>query len=163
MIYFTYFLVILAINLIISLIVYVSLKRQIEHSRDPRHVLDDIRDEVDRILVELNHATDRNIELIENRVDILRKLIDKADRRISLLQRKEEKEERKTKLYSALERKQVLETDKGIKSKEDITNRVVNLYKSGLSEAVIAKEVGLTIGEVQLIISLNMRGLVNGR
>ncbi len=169
MVYFTYFLLVLGVSFIVSLVVYLKLNRKIEKNNNPKYLLKEIRDEIDRMLVELNQATVQNIELIEDRIDQLKALIEKADRRIALLKREEEKELKNTRLYAELGKKKILQTTreerdiKKQKPEEDVSKRVLNMYKSGFAESLIAREVGLTIGEVQLIISLNKKGFVNGK
>ncbi|MEE9306355.1 MAG: hypothetical protein V3V57_02360, partial [Spirochaetia bacterium] len=49
-------------------VVYLILKRGLSKSLDPQTVLESIREEVDRIIVELNSTTDRNITLLEDKV-----------------------------------------------------------------------------------------------
>ncbi len=158
----------LAVSFIISLVVYLKLNRKIETTKNPKYVLKEIRDEVDRILVELNQTTAQNIELIEDRIALLKSLIEKADKRIALLKREEEKGIKNTHIYAELGKKrtigEVREKEKrGQKTETDVSQKVLNMYKSGFAESLIAKEVGLTIGEVQLIISLNRKGLVDGK
>ncbi len=167
MVYFTYFLLILAVVFIVSLVIYLKLNRKIERNNNPKYLLREIRDEIDRMIVELNQTTAQNIELIEDRIDLLKRLIEKADKRIALLKHNEEKNLKNTRIYAELGRKKFFDEEikKGRKEKaeENVEEKVLNMYKSGFAESLIAKEVGLTIGEVQLIISLNRKGLLNGK
>jgi hypothetical protein len=52
-------------------IVYLILKAKLNKSVDPKAILESIREEVDRIIVELNSTTDRNITLLEDKVQSL--------------------------------------------------------------------------------------------
>ncbi|MDR0669250.1 MAG: hypothetical protein LBF95_04135 [Treponema sp.] len=65
-------------------------------------VLAACRDEVDHLIAEIDHATDRDTQLVEERIAALRKILDDADRRIALMSRDMEKRRSATELYTAL-------------------------------------------------------------
>jgi pyruvate/2-oxoglutarate dehydrogenase complex dihydrolipoamide acyltransferase (E2) component len=50
-------------------------------------ILADYRDEVNHLIAEIDHATDRDARLVEERITALRKVLEDADRRIALLSR----------------------------------------------------------------------------
>jgi Na+/phosphate symporter len=118
-------------------------------SLDPRAVLESIREEVDRIIVELNSTTDRNITLLEDKVQSLTTLIEQADKKIGILRREIEKHELADKVYSDLAEKRVKKPEE-----QDIHTRVVRLHRQGISASVIAKRLGITLAEIELIITL---------
>jgi hypothetical protein len=60
------------------------------------------RDEVNRLVAEIDHATDRDTQLVEDRIAALRKILDEADRRIALMSRDMEKRRASADLYTAL-------------------------------------------------------------
>ncbi len=62
----------------------------------------EIRDEVSRLLVELNQATDRNIALMEDKIAVLNEAISTADKKIGLLRRETEKHDVGSQIYSRL-------------------------------------------------------------
>ncbi len=62
----------------------------------------DIREEVSRLLVELNQTTDRNIGLMEDRIASLNEQLVTADKKIALLRREIEKHDVGTQVYSRL-------------------------------------------------------------
>ena len=74
-------------------IVYLILKAKLNKSVDPKAILESIREEVDRIIVELNSTTDRNITLLEDKVQSLSTLLEQADKKIGILKREIEKHE----------------------------------------------------------------------
>ena len=139
-------------------LVYLLLKKKIAKSLDAATILDQVRDEVGRIVVELNQTTNRNITLIEDRINALSELLSKADKKIALIRREAEKQEIGARLYTELAAKRQ-ETPKAEPAPDPAQRQeeALRLARSGASPAVIAKRLGLTLGEVELIISLAER------
>jgi hypothetical protein len=69
-------------------------------------ILAGYREEVDRLIAEIDHATDRDARLVEERITALRKILEDADRRIALLSRDMERRRSGTELYTALGNRQ---------------------------------------------------------
>jgi DNA-binding NarL/FixJ family response regulator len=132
-------------------IVYLILKAKLKHFVDPKAILESIREEVDRIIVELNSTTDRNITLLEDKVQSLSTLLEQADKKIGILRREIEKHELGAKVYSDLAR-----SGKRIENPEeqDRSTQVLNLHRQGISASAIAKRLGITLAEIELIITL---------
>ena len=132
-------------------IVYLVLKAKLKHYVDPKAILESIREEVDRIIVELNSTTDRNITLLEDKVQSLSTLLEQADKKIGILRREIEKHELSGKVYSELARngKRVTEPEE-----QDRRAQVLNLHRQGISPSAIAKRLGITLAEIELIITL---------
>ncbi|RKX87036.1 MAG: hypothetical protein DRP57_00040 [Spirochaetes bacterium] len=146
---FSLFLIV-SLNLIILFVIYHSLKKRIDNSSSAEHILKSVRDEVDRMLVELNQTTERNIALLENKLNYLNSVMEQADKKIKVLEREKEKQDLSRKIYSELNRNK-----RTVAEEKDYQEEVINLFNSGVAENVIAKRLNLPIGEVQLIISLN--------
>ena len=102
------------------------------------------------MLVELNQTTERNIALLENKLNYLNSVMEQADKKIKVLEREKEKQDLSRKIYSELNRNK-----RTVAEEKDYQEEVINLFNSGVAENVIAKRLNLPIGEVQLIISLN--------
>jgi hypothetical protein len=130
-------------------IVYFILKQKLSKSLDPQAVLEAIREEVDRIIVELNSTTDRNITLLEDKVQSLTTLIEQADKKIGILRREIEKHELAGKVYSELAEKRGKEPEE-----QDVHTQVIQQHRQGISASVIAKRLGITLAEIELIITL---------
>ena len=77
----------LGIMTIVVLVAYVLLNRSIIARTSRQAALDEIKREVGAIITELNATSERNIELIEDRIQTLEKLIVQADRRVGALRR----------------------------------------------------------------------------
>jgi len=136
------------------LVLYLALKKKIEARTDAASVLKQIRDEVDRLIVELNQTTDRNITLIEDKLASLNEQLALADKRIVMLRREAVKDQAGTHVYSNLVIKRA---DEPAAAGEDIHQQVLGLHLSGLTPPMIAKRLGKPLAEVDLIISLSAR------
>jgi hypothetical protein len=148
------------------LAVYLILKRRLTRTLNAARLAGEVREEANRILVELNQATNRNVTLIEDRIATLNELLGKADRKIALLEREVEKQELGARLYSELASRRPLPAEEPPAPEEapeparegaDRNEEVVRLARSGLSPALIGRRLGITLGEVELIISLGQR------
>jgi hypothetical protein len=65
-------------------------------------ILAGYQEEVNRLIAEIDRATDRDAQLVEDRVAALRKILEDADRRIALLSRDLDRRRAGTELYTAL-------------------------------------------------------------
>ena len=140
-----------AIELLGITVIYIVLKKKIDKLSDSTFLLGKIREEINQIVVELNQTTDRNIALLEDRLNNISELLTKADRRISLLKRETDKHEVSENIYKNIADKH---------KKDENNNRhgeVLRLHKEGISSSSIANRLGLPVGEVELIISLSTR------
>jgi DNA helicase HerA-like ATPase len=147
------------------LVVYLILKRRLERALNAARLLGEVREEVNRILIELNQTTNRNITLIEDRISRLNELMGKADKKIAVLEREVEKQELAARLYSELSARRPVQAEEPpapeapepTREGVDKNEEVVRLARSGLSPALIGRRLGITLGEVELIISLGQR------
>ena len=144
------FFLIVSLNLIILFVIYLILKKRIDNSSSAEHVLKSIRDEVDRMLVELNQTADRNIALLESKINDVHDVMEQTDRKIKVLEREKDKQDLSRKIYSELNK-----STKVVAEEKDLHKEVINMFQSGVAESIIAKRLNLPVGEVQLIISLN--------
>ena len=84
------------------LVVYLLLRDRVRRATSVESRMSEIRDEVSRLLVELNQATDRNIALMEDKITALNEGISTADKKIGLLRRETEKHDVGSQIYSRL-------------------------------------------------------------
>ena len=185
------------------LLIYVLLRDRVKRATSSDAQITEIRDEVSRLLVELNRTTDRNIGLIEDRIASLNELLSAADKKIGLLRRESEKHDVGTKVYNRLAeggapplsvelserpengtgspRRAALRQERegmlgqrherdgvaaGVAAgmppvvsaeSPDLHQRVIMLHNAGFAASLIAGRVGVPLGEVELIISLQQR------
>lgn len=174
----------LAISLVAIATAVIVIRRMIDRRADSAAVMDEIRREVGAILTEMNQTTERNIELIEDRVARLQELIEQADRRLGTLRRETQKQEKADMVYSHLSRvagapltdgsnePSMKNPDKSISPAEPIDtpegnadtetpvslkDRVLDLYRQGIPIERIASRVGTAVSEIELIVSLGER------
>lgn len=86
-----FYFILLGINIILLCVMFLFLKRRIDNSFKSTELLNQIETELDRVIAELNQTTDRNINLIEDRIDKLNRLLEEADRRMVLFAKEQEK------------------------------------------------------------------------
>jgi uncharacterized small protein (DUF1192 family) len=162
------------------LLVYALLRDRVRRATSAANQIAELREEVSRLVVELNQTTERNVALLEDKILGLSDTCAAADRRIALLKRDIEKHDAGTKVYSRLvegappapaaprpssnlsvelsgrvaERPPSAPKESETIPRQDARERVVMLSRSGFSSALIAARVGMPLGEVELIISL---------
>ena len=71
---------------------------------DGGEFIDSIKDEINHLVVELNQTAERNIGIIEARINRLQKLVDSADRKIALLGKEREKVKLGREVYDRLKK-----------------------------------------------------------
>jgi single-stranded DNA-specific DHH superfamily exonuclease len=154
------------------------LNRKIDKRLETSALTQQIQKEVDEILIELNGTTERNIGLIEERIRSLGRLLEQADRKIQVLEREMDKQARSADVYTnVVKKRQQAEAqrakeaaaakdassdsgeDRGERSSDEhsgpkLREKVRRLRDSGMGPQQIAAELGSTVGEVELILSL---------
>ena len=65
-------------------------------------MLHDIKDEVNKLLIEINRTTDQNITLIDSRIRDLKTLTDAADKRLNFLQKDQKERAREERVLQKL-------------------------------------------------------------
>ncbi len=83
-------------------LVYLLLRDRLRRAASSEARVAEIREEVSRLLVELNQATDRNVALMEDRIAVLNEALSTADKKIGLLRRETEKHDVGSRIYSRL-------------------------------------------------------------
>ncbi|MFP4483585.1 MAG: hypothetical protein ACOCYG_03130 [Spirochaetota bacterium] len=79
--------VMIGLNLAVLIGMGILFHRRIENRMKPDQLIRELRDEVNGVIADLNQATDRNVSLIEDRLETLNKTLAKADRAVRVLQR----------------------------------------------------------------------------
>lgn len=161
-------LLIILINGLILFLFFVFFRRRIDSALQSENILRDIRSEVERMIIDLNQTTDRNIGIVEEQLERLSARIAEADRRIGVLKKEAHKERASEAVYTQLrpivppaakevkpaEKKPDKRQEGPPEEKKTTRERVLELYRSGLEAREIAAQVDKTLGEVELIIAL---------
>ena len=100
--YITSIMVSIGSSIILAGVVYILLVKKIHKERSSAVITAEVRAEIDRMIVDLNQTADRNIGLIEQRIQSLGNMIKEADHRISLLQKQADDVSRHTDTYSRI-------------------------------------------------------------
>ena len=130
---------------------YIIFKRKLSISENQKKVLENIEGEIKSLIIEMNKTTDRNIELIEDRIRNLKSLVEQADKRITVLKKEQKIEMKPVKIKQAEIPINTIKIPKKLSFKE----QVLDMHKKGLESKVIAAKMEANIGEVELIISLS--------
>ncbi len=135
---------------------YFSLKRSLRRHLDPAAVLDEIRADVDGLIVDLNETTERNVAILEDKIAALSKVVEQADKRTMMLRVERERHEQGVAAYRALGEAAPEARAPGtpVEEEPDVRGQVMRLHRSGLSIATIAQRVRMLPGEVELVIGL---------
>jgi hypothetical protein len=149
-------------------------------------ILAGYQEEVNRLIAEIDRATDRDAQLVEERVAALRKMLEDADRRIALLSRDLDRRRTGTELYTALGGRRPVpellqpDTNSPRPSGEapaaapavpksppspnanpppvrPLTERVEELARQGLAVQLIAARLGVSLSEVELALTVSRR------
>ena len=187
--YITSIMVSIGISIILVGIVYILLVKRINKEKSSTAITEQVRNEIDRMVVDLNQTADRNIGLIEQQLKSLTEMIQEADHRISLLQKHSEKMNKSNDTYNQIRPSQIvkpkaptapdvgevsppnahtvdiskeMQPDTSLPENEDSQDavtppkreRVISLYRQGISLDIIASRVDSTVAEVELIISM---------
>ncbi|GAB6089837.1 hypothetical protein [Spirochaeta dissipatitropha] len=92
----------LLVSLTVTFGMSIVLLRRIEVKTRSRKMMDELRSEIGGVIVEMNASTDRNIQLIEDRIQQLKEIIATADSRIQLLNAELAKAKKGDELYVQL-------------------------------------------------------------
>jgi hypothetical protein len=187
-----------AVNAAFLVFIFFFFKARIDRRLRSNETLQVVREEINELIVELNQTTNRNVEIIEERIESLKEITQRADKRIGLLTKEIGKKEKEAEVYTSLKPKTGRFKAAGLEEtgtdsagseaagsdsartedepkaappargrpesdvrKEGTREKVLALYKNGISPDIICKELDITLAEVELIISLNRnRGAV---
>ena len=164
-----------AVNAAFLIFIFFFFKARIDKRLRSNETLQVVREEISGLIVELNQTTNRNVEIIEERIERLKEITQRADKRIGLLTKEIGKKEKETEVYTSLkpqagrppggDEQRPRENEEPVSGEprggESTRERVLALYNNGISPDVICKELDITLAEVELVISLNRnRGAV---
>ena len=187
---------ILIINVGLWLFFYIKFKTEFSSAK----VLENIRREVDKLLIEIQRETENTTLLIEARIEGLKQLIDEADKRISIAEgeikkRRHEKQVlsklhteenvpvKKTQVQKKLEAYEMIASptpvsetppevevavepelfnqepqfsvaQEPVKIKKSVKDKIIEMYKQDFTTQYIAKELGISVSEVDFLINM---------
>ncbi len=98
---FVFIVILTLVNIALWAFFYTKLKRTFS----PHVLLSDIKNEVEKLIIEINRTTLDNVTLIEERTNSLKSLIDLADKRILLQEGQEKGKKREIEILNTLSSK----------------------------------------------------------
>ena len=173
----------LLINLLLFLLFGIWANRAISRRLKPERVLSQLHDEVDRMVTEFNQTSEHNISLLEEQISQLRHVIGDGD---VLLEEVREvmtsMETRRDELVHVLDRASSAQSERDERNaspageegevvqvsfggrpvereEEDVRASVLRMHRTGLALDIIASHTGMTVGEIELIVSLAEGGM----
>ena len=163
----------IVLNILFAIVIYVLLNRKMERSIRNQDFLQRVRHELEGIVADIDGSADRNIQLIEERIDQLRRLLTQVDEQLKRLraQTKTAIARMPSPQATPAQPDQTITPPTPQKdnapqqnesSGDDIVpipmrQRVLTLYRDGLDPPAIASRLGTAVGEVELILSLENR------
>jgi hypothetical protein len=159
-------------SLVLCAFFFVYFHLYIRRRTGSQSILAGYREEVNRLIAEIDRATDRDARLVEERIAALRKVLEDADRRIALLDRRRASTELYTALGKAAPASEIPpspaspvspappmpETSPAAGGEaRPLTERVAELSRQGFAAELIAARLGLSLSEVELAIAVSRR------
>lgn len=164
--------IILCINIILMIVFY----RKVSHNFSQNAYRDRIREEVNRLIIDIEHESDHAVTILEDKIRQIEKLLTDTDRHLALVEQEHEKWNHQKQFIEEyrLSREEAATPSAG--KKDSITvytkptgtpdaarassildprQQVVELARQGFSIDFIAEKVDLPLGEIALILSID--------
>jgi hypothetical protein len=91
--------------------IWFLMKARLRRYLELENLLSGVRDEARALVLELNETADRNVSLVEDRMEALRELLREVDRRIGVERRELEIREKEKDVYARLSRRRPISPD----------------------------------------------------
>jgi hypothetical protein len=99
------FLTIAGVSLVLWAGTFLYFRSYLNRRTSAERVLRELREEVEKLVSEVDLATDRDVTLVEDRIKTLRALLDESDKRIATMKREAERRLSEERAYSELGRR----------------------------------------------------------
>ena len=184
-----------ALALLLWFLAFLYLKAFVRRRTSPDYILELLQEEVRQLEADIDEKTEQDLQLLEEKINVLREICGEAERRIAVYNRELEKHNNEAQTLSDLSKKPLVERlevkpvppvkpatytkpvavpvtepkpaiqpEQPIsitKAHEKLTiqprpvkERIAELQKAGFAPELIAKRLGLNLGEVQLYYNL---------
>eukprot|EP01156_Anaeramoeba_ignava_P021985 Anaeramoba_ignava/c20035_g3_i1.p3 GENE.c20035_g3_i1~~c20035_g3_i1.p3 ORF type:complete len:185 (+),score=24.77 c20035_g3_i1:1770-2324(+) len=143
--------------------------------------------EAENLIIEINRTTERNLQLIEAKIQQLKEAVKDAERVISVINKEKSGSADESEIYRKLENRSFFENAKkaegdvikvefplkektkntsGDKNTDNISitddmdtrERAVKMYRNGIEIELISRNLNIPVGEIELMISLDKAG-----
>jgi len=166
-------LILLCINIILMIVFY----RKTSHNFSQNAYRDRIREEVNRLIIDIEHESDHAVTVLENKIQQIEKLIADTDKHIALVEQEHEKWRMQKEFLGAYRTSPQGDGEPAADTKKNTMmiykkpigipeaaakvspllnprEQVVELARQGFSIDFIAEKVDLPLGEIALILSI---------
>ena len=165
-------LILLCINIVLMIIFY----RKTAHNFSQNAYRDRIREEVNRLIIDIEHESDHAVTILEDKILQIEKLLADTDKHIALVEQEHEKWRAQKEFIGAYRASQEGDTEPTADTKKNTVmiykkpigipetaakvsflnprEQVVELARQGFSIDFIAEKVDLPLGEIALILSI---------
>ena len=154
-------LILLCINIILMIVFY----RKTSHNFSQNAYRDRIREEVNRLIIDIEHESDHAVTVLEDKIQQIEKLLADTDKHIALVEQEHEKWRMQKDTEPAVDTKKntvmiykkpigIPEAAAKVSPLLNPREQVVELARQGFSIDFIAEKVDLPLGEIALILSI---------
>lgn len=172
----TSILIIAALQIMVSAFLILWTRASVRRYLGSDEEMDRVRREIGALIIELDSSADRNVTVLEDRLSALKDLLAEADKRISVLGQERSRRPADDTVYDRLgrtaETRPVQNTEprqasipeplvpfirfseKPLPIEEPFADKVVSLARRGFSSDIIAARLGVTMTEVDLVLSM---------
>jgi hypothetical protein len=126
--------VIFSVTLVVWTLAFLYFRNFLRRRTGSRRILEEFQEEVDKIIAEIDSATDRGLTLMDDRIASLKNLLEETDRRISVYKKESERKTMHEHAYAELGKKVFVKSEDKISSIFDSEN------VSGFSESTRNRE-----------------------
>ena len=168
--------ILLCSNIILMIVFY----RKTSHNFSQNAYRDRIREEVNRLIIDIEHESDHAVTVLEDKIRQIEKLISDTDKHIALVEQEHEKwrtQQAFLDQYQAVKKQEAEPVSDGAKNPVMIYKKplgapsvaeikptsflnpreqVIELARQGFSIDFIAEKVDLPLGEIALILSIEV-------
>lgn len=172
----TSMLLITVLQILISVFLIIWTRVSVRRFLGSDEEINRVRREIGALIIELDSSADRNVTVLEDRLSSLKDLLVETDKRIAVLGQERSRRpldetvydrygrSTDTKPIPSIESRQVPSTEpmvpfirfseKPLPIEEPFADKVVSLARRGFSSDIIAARLGVTMSEVDLVLSI---------
>jgi hypothetical protein len=125
------------------------------------HILAEFREEINKLIAEIDAATDRDSILVEERINHVKALLEELDKRISTHARELSRSQLPAIPPNASKKEAetltIRVSHEQINTALPLAEQAVALSKAGIATTLIANRLGMTIAEVELALTLSSK------
>jgi ATP/maltotriose-dependent transcriptional regulator MalT len=141
--------VIFAVTIIVWTLAFLYFRNYLRRRTGSRRILEEFQDEVDKLIAEINSATDNGLTLMEDRISSLKTLLEETDKRISVYKKESERKIKHEHAYAELGKKTIVKTDTSslFASEPEIISPKNNLHSA---KSIVPSSEDLTENDAKL-------------